>query len=581
VSGNWSNTATWGGAAVPVNGDAVIINNGITVTLDVNQSSFTNGLLSLIINGTLNVSPSVVTCLKMNGNITGTGTFNMGTVANPIQRAASGSSNRFNLILNATSTIGGINWTAQGWNPTLESTTLSANAAVNATTIVLNQDLGLQSGDQIFIGCGTVIGVLAFASVPETPNVYTVSAYNSSTKTVTLSSGLKNARLAGDYVVFASRPILINRTSGTNVIDDGSLNNNITFNGVLIASELLYPDDYTENHVFNHCTFNLGGNGDKSGVISCIINSTFNYCSFYDVIAYQSALLSINNCFLASSDNLVDVSNSIINNCIGQNLDDVQFGYGSSPTNIIMNSTFNSSGEIYWGGGIFINVQCPNGQSQAIYGGDPTTFGIMNKFKATNCNFTNIQDQYHFKGVYGTLYNCLISAIGTITLVDCVDRPVWAIVESFDHNQIIGNYAAWMKGGSIVTQTISSTPQPGKLTFNPISATIPVFRDFKILAPANRVIRELITVNKTFSGGIVALQIIDPMNDPLIDSSQSPLAQSLLPDTPNTTLQLGIAYKSSVAKELILRILVQNGSGSANIDVTRIQQSFQKPRQLI
>jgi hypothetical protein len=138
-----------------------------------------------------------------------------------------------------------------------------------------------------------------------------------------------------------------------------------------------------------------------------------------------------------------------------------------------------------------------------------------------------------------------------------------------------------MLGGTITTQTIGSVPQTGKLTFNPTSSSIPVFRDFKILAPANRVIRELITVNKSFSGGIVALQIIDPANDPLIDPIQTPLAQSILPDTPSTNSQLGIAYKSSVAKELILRVLVQNGSGTANIDVTRIQQSFQKPRQLI
>lgn len=33
VSGNWNNTATWGGAAIPVSGDTVTINNGITVTV--------------------------------------------------------------------------------------------------------------------------------------------------------------------------------------------------------------------------------------------------------------------------------------------------------------------------------------------------------------------------------------------------------------------------------------------------------------------------------------------------------------------------------------------------------------------
>jgi hypothetical protein len=349
---------------------------------------------------------------------------------------------------------------------------------------------------------------------------------------------------------------------------------------VLCTSQLLAPNDYTENHIFNHCTFNLGAS-DQQWCTTSIINTTFNYCSFYNLIAFQSSSLTINNCYLAGPYSLESVTNSILNNCYGQNIYGIQQGMMPGSTNIIKNCIFNSSGGICDGGEIFINVQNLNGASPVTYSSDPSTFGLMNKFKATNCNFTNIQDQYQFYGSYGKLYNCLISAVGTVMLFDVVDRPVWAIVESFDHNQIIGNYMAWMMGGSITTQTISSTPQPGKLTFNPISSTIPVFRDFKILAPANRTIRELITVNKSFSGGITALQIIDPMNDPLIDSTQTPLVQSTLPDTANTTLQLGIAYKSPTAKELILRVLVQSASGTANIDVTRIQQSFQKQNKLI
>ena len=33
VSGNWNNTATWGGSSVPIAGDTVTINSGITVTV--------------------------------------------------------------------------------------------------------------------------------------------------------------------------------------------------------------------------------------------------------------------------------------------------------------------------------------------------------------------------------------------------------------------------------------------------------------------------------------------------------------------------------------------------------------------
>ncbi len=48
VSGNWSNTATWSGAAVPTSSDDVTINSGVTVTVDTTASA-----ASLTIDGTL------------------------------------------------------------------------------------------------------------------------------------------------------------------------------------------------------------------------------------------------------------------------------------------------------------------------------------------------------------------------------------------------------------------------------------------------------------------------------------------------------------------------------------------------
>jgi G8 domain len=74
VTGNWNNTVTWGGAAVPVAGDDVIINAGITVTTDVSTAS----LLSLTINGTLTIGNSNIDrSVTVTGAVTisATGTF--------------------------------------------------------------------------------------------------------------------------------------------------------------------------------------------------------------------------------------------------------------------------------------------------------------------------------------------------------------------------------------------------------------------------------------------------------------------------------------------------------------------------
>jgi hypothetical protein len=130
-----------------------------------------------------------------------------------------------------------------------------------------------------------------------------------------------------------------------------------------------------------------------------------------------------------------------------------------------------------------------------------------------------------------------------------------------------------MNGGIITTIS-------GKLNFACQSASYPVFRDYKILAPANRTIRELITLTKDTSTILTKLQIIDPANDPLIDSTASPLSEVTALNNTNPQ-QLGIAYKSTIAKELILRVYCQNASGNVLIDTSRINQSFQKPRQLI
>jgi hypothetical protein len=68
VTGNWNNTATWGGSSVPVNGDHVVINNGITLTVPTGYTAVvgesgspaidvqgTSGTGVLVVNGTLQI----------------------------------------------------------------------------------------------------------------------------------------------------------------------------------------------------------------------------------------------------------------------------------------------------------------------------------------------------------------------------------------------------------------------------------------------------------------------------------------------------------------------------------------------
>jgi hypothetical protein len=56
VSGNWSNTATWGGAAVPTSSDDVTINSGITVTVNVAAAANTITFAAVNANSAINIS---------------------------------------------------------------------------------------------------------------------------------------------------------------------------------------------------------------------------------------------------------------------------------------------------------------------------------------------------------------------------------------------------------------------------------------------------------------------------------------------------------------------------------------------
>jgi len=95
VSGDWSNTATWGGAAVPVAGDDVVINSAITVTIDdsaaatIDIGSDSGANDAIVINGKLRVGaananandPGIDHTLRCRGhlNLASGGELNIGT----------------------------------------------------------------------------------------------------------------------------------------------------------------------------------------------------------------------------------------------------------------------------------------------------------------------------------------------------------------------------------------------------------------------------------------------------------------------------------------------------------------------
>ncbi|MBU6158213.1 MAG: autotransporter-associated beta strand repeat-containing protein [Bacteroidetes bacterium] len=78
VSGNWSSTATWGGAAVPTSADAVTINSGITVTVDI-----PNAVCNSLQINTGNATAILTFSSSGNPSLTVTNAVNVGQSTNP------------------------------------------------------------------------------------------------------------------------------------------------------------------------------------------------------------------------------------------------------------------------------------------------------------------------------------------------------------------------------------------------------------------------------------------------------------------------------------------------------------------
>ena len=157
-SGNFNATSTWGGSAVPVDGDQFVIAAGHIVTVN-DDCRTTNGYHNSTINGKLHITGSGL--LRMNGqlDITSTGTakhfvendstsgafFRMDNGA--ILEIKGTNSDNHSLRLNNQK----YNWIElEGTNPN-QQTTLSAAAGIGSTSLTFTSGTGFAAGDWIAV----------------------------------------------------------------------------------------------------------------------------------------------------------------------------------------------------------------------------------------------------------------------------------------------------------------------------------------------------------------------------------------------------------------------------------------------
>ncbi len=440
--GLWSQASTWGGSGVPGNGDTVTIPAGRTVTFDVDQSSFASGLAGLTVDGVLSWKTDTVTYLKMatDINIGGTGTLQVGRPDNRIQRPAQGSQVRATIKLQGTGKITTPNIYVYGWDERPARTTLAASASSGSTTLVLSDDMNLQPGDQILVGAGTVNNYLTESAKGR----YTVSAYNSDTKTVTLSTGLGHSREEGDYLVpfnrtvyfdFARTPSLESYTPGFYRLEGVRVRYSLGWNTTLNKA-------LADGVLADKCTFMRSGMyGGQYGPY-IVQNSTF-----YDSSVYWSQNTTFKDCTFihreSAYESFVALSaGAVFDSCWFQNARAVVYykntdlGYGFSQHR---------------------SCKARNLQSGA-YGSFPHRITCYNMDFGGYTPVNRLH--YHHR-----LYDCLAPTIS----ISYGGATLEGALESFNHNQVPGDYRLYQYGG--VTLKVTDIPAPGRTYSHKTSLT--------------------------------------------------------------------------------------------------------------
>ena len=477
--GNWSAAGTWD-TGIPADTDAVVIASGHTVVFDADQSGFGTGIGDLTINGTLNVSTTTSTNMRITAAkaIRGTGTFNIGTAgAGAIPFAV-----KFTLTGGAGWGIGGNDTTGltvniYGTEPTNKWVQFSGAEAIGQTELSVGTDV---TGEASYWKAGDEVMATSYKGSAETETLTIASVAASA---ITMTGALTSAKVTGNYLVLLSRNVTITfvaTTNGFSGFKDGKLH---IGSGRIIAAN---------NNCINGCT-----NPVMSGGVvqpTAIGSQTACYASSLQltggsIVGLLRGIYSSN--YATMSGGLIAGTNEPTNGAAGFTLTGgVIYGYKDNYGAIYNGSHYSR----LLGGTIVSNA---NGylinNSNFVYI-NGTTFHNTANLISSESHGTVIKG-LTITGTAGTVFYRTPSA--TLYGIDLSDFTTEmngyvnytypnGIVECFDYNGVSGAYKGWTRGGLAVSQT-SVMPSGYSLAYliTPASTSaVPAFFNQYFIVPA-------------------------------------------------------------------------------------------------
>lgn len=444
--GLWSEAGTWD-TGVPADTDAVVIASGHTVVFNADQSGFANGIGDLTINGTLNVSTTTSSNMRIAASkaIRGTGTFNIGTSgAGAIPFAV-----KFTLTGGAGWYIKGDDGTGltvniYGTEPTNKWVKFSGNEAVGQTELSVDTDV---TGEANYWKTGDEVIACSYKGSGETEFLTIASV---AAGAITMTGGLVSAKVTENYLVLLSRNVTITfvaTTNGFSSFKDGKLH--------IGSARIIAANNYCINGCINPVM--------SGGVIQpTAIGSQFA-CYNSSLQLTGGAIVGVNrgfyNCNYAKmSGGLIAGVNEPTNGAAGFTLTGgVIYGYKN-----YQGAIYNGSHYAHLLGGTIVS----NTNGYLI---NTTNFVYINGTTFHNTSTLIASDSYGtvikgltITGTAGTVFYRTPSATlygidlsGFTTEMNGYVNYTFpnGIVECLDYNGVSGAYKGWTRGGLAVSQT--------------------------------------------------------------------------------------------------------------------------------
>jgi hypothetical protein len=258
ASGNWSATSTWSGGVVPVAGDAVTIDGGFTVTVDVTGAACTSIQIGSTTTGTLTFSGT--SDLTVSGAITAGGSSAAGTIT---------------MISTATLTTG-----------SLAAGTTSPTFTLNAGTIIFTGSFTLPSGANSFNNL----------TINSGGNV-TIGSSITASGTITVNGTLQPNSTANAYTV------------GGTLTGTGSIWVNVTNQ----PDDLTYT--YTGSLTLTNMTVNFNGSGGTPSITSSLTCANLHCWNGFGFSTSGNITITVSGT-ITTDYNFVPSSGTIINGAI-------------------------------------------------------------------------------------------------------------------------------------------------------------------------------------------------------------------------------------------------------------------------